>query len=353
MRSVLRLLTFLLGLPEPLLWMLTGGRKRAGGRSMDGPSQLFNTLFVRVARPIEERTPAQIRRMVAKAEMLRPAALEVSTIETFSISSSAASLRVRRYDPDRPSTSEADRAARPALVYFHGGGWVFGTLDQYDPLCAALAARLGFTVFSVDYRLAPEHRYPAAIDDACSGYLYIYEHAAELGVDPTRIAVGGDSAGGNLAAALCHRMQAKGLPMPAHQLLIYPATDLSTARPSQETFAEGFALTRAAMRHFKGLYVLNPASWRDVDASPLLAERFDAQPAATIVLAGFDPLVDEGLAYAERLREAGVPVYFDLVESTFHGFISFVGLLPVARVTLDHACTAMRSSMGAASGKAR
>ncbi len=240
-------------------------------------------------------------------------------------------VAVRAY---RPVLGEA----LPALVFFHGGGWTIGDLDTHDVVCRQLAAGARCAVFSVDYRLAPEHPIPAAVDDCFFATEYVRKNANSLKVDPKRIAVGGDSAGGNLAAVVALMARDEAGPPLCGQLLIYPATDQRCAFPSHERNAEGYLLTRDAIRFFRAGYLPNPAERTDWRASPLLAASHAGLPPAFVLTAGYDPLVDEGRAYAERLAAAGVEVAYKEYSDMVHGFILFGGVLDTANAALAECC---------------
>lgn len=247
------------------------------------------------------------------------------------------SITIRVYRP-RGLASPA-----PAIVYFHGGGFVIGSLASHDGVCRFLAAESRALVVSVDYRLAPEHPWPAAPDDAFAAYRWVREHAAELGVDAARISVAGDSAGGNLAAVVCRDAKLAGVPLPKAQALVYPATDLRRTMASHRTFAEGFLLTAREIQWFMDRYV--PRGGDDLDhprASPLSAEDLAGLPPALVVTAGFDPLRDEGRAYADRLEAAGVAVTYRCHRGLIHGFVSFAGAVPAARDALLDVATWLR-----------
>ena len=216
------------------------------------------------------------------------------------------------------------------LVFFHGGGWVIGDLETHDVLCRQLTAGSGVSVVSVDYRLAPEHKFPAAVDDAWAATRWVVAHAGELAVDASRLAVGGDSAGGNLAAVVALLARDKGAPAIAVQVLIYPVTDLVGKTRSYRDFAEGYLLTREAMRWFIAHYLTAEAEAADWRASPIRAQSLAGLPPALIVTAGFDPLRDEGEAYAERLRDAGVRVDSVCYGGMIHGFVPMGRLLDTA-----------------------
>lgn len=208
----------------------------------------------------------------------------------------------------------------PAYVYFHGGGWVIGDLETHDVLCRQITAAAGVSVIAVDYRLAPEHKFPAAVDDAWAATRWIAAHGAALGVDGGKLAVGGDSAGGNLAAVVALLARDAGGPAIALQVLIYPVTDLGAETQSYTDFAEGFSLTRDSMRWFSAQYLTGSRDGDDWRASPLRARSLAGLPPALIVTAGFDPLRDEGAAYAMRLRDAGVMVDYVCFGGMIHGF---------------------------------
>ncbi|HJL16327.1 MAG TPA: alpha/beta hydrolase [Sandaracinaceae bacterium LLY-WYZ-13_1] len=226
-------------------------------------------------------------------------------------------------------------APGPAVLYFHGGGWVVGSLASHDATCRFFARRTGLTVIAVDYRLAPEHAFPAAVEDAVAAFRWVRDHGAAFGVDGARIAVAGDSAGGNLAAVVCAQVRDADEPMPAFQLLIYPGTDLTRSMPSHRLFAEGFFLTERTMDWFVASYLTDPSQETDPRGSPLALEDKRGLPPAHVAVAGFDPLRDEGEAYAEALREAGVPTTLRCYESQIHGFVQMGGIVESAAHATD------------------
>ena len=219
----------------------------------------------------------------------------------------------------------------PAYVYFHGGGWVIGDLETHDVLCRQLTAASGASVISVDYRLAPEHKFPAAADDAWSATRWVVAHAGELGLDGRRLAVGGDSAGGNLAAVVALMARDAGGPAIALQVLIYPVTDVMAETRSYNDFAEGYMLTRDSMRWFTAHYLTSKDDARDWRVSPLRAPSLAGLPPALIVTAGFDPLRDEGEIYAGRLRDAGGTVDYVCYGGMIHGFVGMGKLIDTAQ----------------------
>jgi acetyl esterase len=230
----------------------------------------------------------------------------------------------------------------PALVYFHGGGWTIGDIDTHDVLCRELAIGARCVVVSVDYRLAPEYPFPAAVEDCFAATRYVADNAATLNIGS--IAVGGDSAGGNLAATVALMARDAGSPAIAFQLLIYPATDQRLATASHERNAQGYLLTRDAIDYFRRAYLPNEKDWTDWRASPLLARSHADLPPALVITAGYDPLLDEGRAYAERLKAAGVLVEYREYPDMVHGFILFGGVLDTAKSAVADCCAALRSA---------
>ena len=215
----------------------------------------------------------------------------------------------------------------PTLIYYHGGGFVIGNIATHDSTCRRLANKSRCQVISIDYRLAPEHPFPAPIDDGLAAFRHIRDNAASFGADPTRLAVGGDSAGGQMAAVVCQTCRDAGEAMPAFQMLIYPATDSSTQSGSRKSFAEGYFLSKALMDWFWKAYVPAGADLADLRLSPLLAKDLAGLPPAFVLTAGYDPLRDEGRAYADRLIDAGVKTTYVNYPGTIHGFFSLTRFL--------------------------
>lgn len=254
-------------------------------------------------------------------------------------------IAIRVYSP-----SESARAL-PMLVYFHGGGFVIGSLDSHDHVLRRLARHAGVVVVSIDYRLAPEHRFPVPVEDALAGARWCFEHAASLGADPTRVAIGGDSAGGNLTAVVClalrdaHRADPRA-PMPRLQLLVYPATDLRRQSASHRTLGEGYLLTGELIAWFMDRYLRSKADELDPHGSPLLAADHRDLPPAWVTIAGFDPLRDEGEQYVEKLRASGVRVEVAYEPSLIHGFFTMGGVIPRAAEVVDAAARALVAALG-------
>ncbi len=224
-------------------------------------------------------------------------------------------------------------APLPVLVYFHGGGWTIGDLDTHDIVCRTLANNARCAVIAVDYRMAPEHKFPAAVDDCVAATRWVAAHASTLGIDTARIAVGGDSAGGNLAAVVAITLRDAGGPPLAFQALAYPATDQRLDSASHARFGEGYLLTRNNILWFRDNY-LDPRDYDDWRASPIRAADLSRLPPAHIITAGYDPLLDEGRAYSDRLVAAGVPVLYECFEGMAHGFLTMGGVIAAANHAL-------------------
>jgi acetyl esterase len=230
----------------------------------------------------------------------------------------------------------------PGLVYFHGGGWVIGDLDTHDSLCRHLANAAQCVVLSADYRLAPEHKFPAAVEDCFAATSWVAEQAAALGIDPQRLAVGGDSAGGNLAAVVALWARDRGAPRLRFQALIYPAVDCGMIHPSHQRFAEGYLLTRPTIRWFYDQYLRGQADVEDWRASPLRARDVSGVAPALVLTAGNDVLCDEGEAYAHRLEQNGGPVQLRQFPDQIHGFMTMGKIVRAAQPALDEVAAALR-----------
>jgi acetyl esterase len=275
----------------------------------------------------------------AMAAQLEPQGLPIGKVEDMRIPGPAGEIPVRLYTP-----VAAGSGALPVLVYFHGGGWVIGDLETHDALCRTLANESGCKVVAVDYRLAPEHRFPAAADDAFAAVQWVEANASKIGVDPNRIAVAGDSAGGNLAAVVSQLARAQKGPRVAFQLLIYPVTDTNVDTGSYTSFATGHFLERDGMIWFFDHY-LGDADRNDPRIAPLKAASYAGLPRAYIVTAGFDPLRDEGRAYADALKSAGVAVEYINYDGMIHGFFNLQGALDVSRSAVKAAAQALKEAL--------
>ena len=250
-------------------------------------------------------------------------------------------IKYRRY---RPLGVEA--GSLPTLIYYHGGGFVIGNIETHDSTCRRLANKSRCQVISIDYRLSPEHPFPAPIDDGIAAFRHVRDNAAALGADPKRLAVGGDSAGGAIAAVVCQTMRDAKEAGPAFQMLIYPATDSSRETGARTAFAEGYFLTKALMDWFWDAYVPAGTDLTDLRLSPLLAKDFTGLPPAFVLTAGFDRLRDEGRAYADRLIDAGVKTTYVNYPGTIHGFFSLTRFLKQGLRANDEAAAVMGAFFG-------
>lgn len=295
--------------------------------------------------PVWELTPAEGRQAWdALASIFGPPETP-ATVEDRSVPGPAGDLFVRLYRPGAPPAGDGAQP-RPVLVWFHGGGFVIGSVPSYDNVCRALANGAGCLVASVDYRLAPEHKFPAAVDDTYAATAWIAEHAAEWGADPARVAVGGDSAGGLLSAVVTQLARDRSGPRLAFQLLVYPGTDWDLDFPSVRELASGYLLERESIAWFRSQYLRSDADEDDPRASPLRAERLDGLPPAFVVTAEYDPIKDYGTRYVDRLSEAGVAVEHRHYPGTIHAFLSLAGALDAGKAALDDCAAALRTAFG-------
>ena len=273
----------------------------------------------------------------AQAARPLPPRAPVARVEDGAVPTPDGDVAVRIYTPE-------GQAPFPVLVWYHGGGWVLGTLETTDHTCRELANTASCVVVSVDYRLAPEHKFPASVDDSERAYQWVLTNAASFGGDPDRVAVGGDSAGGNLATVVCLRARERGHRLPIFQLLVYPVTDFDFERPSYQANGDGYFLTGQAMRWFWEQYVREAADMTHPHASPMRAADLAGLPPALIITAEFDPLRDEGEAYAERLRQAGVPVTLSRYDGMIHGFFGMYWAVDKGRAAIREASSALAAA---------
>jgi len=312
--------------------------------SIDPQAQAVIDLAIKSGRPayhtLSPKEARQLFRETRPASTPTPAA--IGEVKNLTANGPGGPIPLRVY---RPAGVAADTKL-PVLVFFHGGGWVIGDLDTHDVQCRQITAEAGITVVAVDYRLAPEHKFPAAVDDAWAATRCVATHGSELGIDPQRLAVGGDSAGGNLAAvvALLARDSTEG-PAIAFQVLVYPVTDLGSESKSYGDFAEGYSLTRESMRWFKNHYLKSAAEGDGWRASPLRAKSLAGLPPALVVTAGFDPLRDEGAAYAARLTDAGVRVDYVCYGGMIHGFMPMGRLIDTGNRAVSHVAASLRQAL--------
>jgi acetyl esterase len=299
--------------------------------------QLLDQLEAVGGPTITEQTPEEARALMKALATLEGEPEPVSNVHEATAAGPGGDIPVRVYRPE-------GEAPLPLLLWYHGGGFVIGDLDTADRNARRLANRAGAVVVSVDYRLAPEHRFPAAVDDSWAALEWARAHAADLGADPERVAVGGDSAGGNLAAVVALLARDRGVEL-RYQLLVYPVTDQLMSFPSYAENAEGYLLTRDSMVWFISHYLGDGGDAKDVLASPLYADDLQGVAPALVITAEFDPLRDEGNAYAERLREAGVPVTLDQCGGMIHGFFGLGVMIDAANAVVDRAGAALRDAL--------
>jgi acetyl esterase len=286
-------------------------------------------------------TPEQARERIRASAAAAAAPRRPQPVaHDLSIPGPAGAIPARFYEPPGLGLEN-----RPLVVYFHGGGWTIGDLDTCDGVCRFLALNTPAAVLSIDYRLAPEHPFPAAVEDAHAAYRWAAVDNSRLGVDPGRIAVAGDSAGGNLAAAISLLARDGGDPLPAMQALIYPVTDTVGGQASRDEFAKGFLLAKADMDWFERHYLQPGTDHADPRVSVLRATDLSGLPPAYVTTAGFDPLRDEGEAYAERLREAGVKVTLRRHPGLIHGFANMTAVSEVANAAMLELSGALRTAL--------
>lgn len=330
----------LVRLPEPVKRRIAGPPVRIDGLTLDLDTQLLLRVQELTREPVVERLPIDRGRSVIVAQAtLMGGDQPIGEVRPCRV----AGMDGRLYVP-RGRLVHDGAAGDPLLVFFHGGGFVWGDLDSHDALCRFLAEHAGVRVLSVDYRLAPEHPFPASAQDAVAAYRWVVANAGWLGADVRRLAVGGDSAGGNLAATVALAAAREGLPL-AHQLLIYPATDLTRSFESHRLFARGLYLTREFMDVVRATYLADVTQESDPLASPLFAEVPEGVAPAYVATAGFDPLRDEGEAYAAKLADAGVEVTSRRFESLIHGFANWVSVGAANRAALDEIAAALRAGL--------
>jgi len=288
-------------------------------------------------QPINDLSVSEARQGAAAMAAMQGPPEPVAGVEDRKLPGPGGDLPVRIYVP-------FGRGPFPVLMYFHGGGWVIGDIETSDGLCRSLANASGCIVASVAYRLAPEHPFPAAANDAYHATQWAATNASSFGGDPSRIAVCGDSAGGNLAAVVAQIARDRGKPAIQFQLLIYPVTDAACDTPSYSENAEGYFLTKAAMQWFWNHYVQNNADRSNPYASPLRANNLAGLPAALVITAEFDPLRDEGELYAERMRAAGTPVRLARYDGMIHGFFAMSGVIDRGRMAIQQSAAALRTA---------
>ena len=340
-RLILALL--LVNAPEWLAALiLSGRRKRVSGRLIDAKAQAVGELLNLVREtggpPTLEESRAGLAALADKFDLPGPQMLRKSDI----LMPGANGPRpARLYD----AVTVGDDTPRPTLLYLHGGGWVQGGLDTHDGLCAKIAAWAGIRVISYDYRLAPEHKFPAGLDDCLACFQAMIETPSEWGVDTSRIVVGGDSAGANLAAAMLHDLQGQGTQMPIGQVLIYPAVDTGMDSASMRALKDAYVLPVERLNWYLDMYLPEDQDRLAPRVAPLFSDRLTDQPDAMIIVAGHDPLWDDGQSYAAALRQAGVAV--DLVEfpGQVHAFVSITKVIPQGDEALRQVASWLRKTI--------
>jgi len=288
--------------------------------------------------PVEAR-----RRYDAGTSVFATPSPPLAEVVSGSLPGPAGTVPYRLYRPNA-----GDGAPLPIVAFFHGGGWMFGGLDSHDHVCREFAHQAGALVVSVDYRLAPEHKFPAAFDDCVAATRWLRDNAPGLGADPARLAVAGDSAGGNLAAAVCLALRDAGEAQPIFQYLIYPAVDLACESDSHRRLAEGYLLTKDGIDHCVDSYLNTPGETEDPRASPLKADNLTGLAPALVQTAGFDPLCDEGTAFADRLSADGVAATHTRYDGMIHGFVRMGAVVDAATEAIAEGAGALRTAFQAA-----
>ena len=313
---------------------------------LDKGSQAVLALIKELGRPpLHTLSPAEAREASAKSRtVLQPEPEAVSEVEDIACPGPAGPVPLRRYRPAGVGAAEV----LPCLLYLHGGGWVIGDLDSHDQICRVLANAARCAVVAVHYRLAPEHRFPAAVEDCAAALQFVAGHAASLKIDASRIAVGGDSAGGNLAAVLAIMGRDGAAPNPCFQMLLYPTVDLLGRWPAHQRFTEGLILTATTMDWFIDHYAPTEAERADWRASPIRHPSLSGVCPAYVMTAAHDPLVDEGIAYAERLERENVPVAHIHMADQMHAFLGMGKFCPASDLALRQAALALAHAFRAA-----
>jgi acetyl esterase/lipase len=311
--------------------------------ALDPQAQEVINLVIKSGRPAYNTlSPKDARQLFRETRPgSTPTPPEIGAVRNLTADGPGGPIPLRVYRP----AGLAAGTPLPVLVFYHGGGWVIGDLDTHDVQCRQITAEAGITVVAVDYRLAPEHKFPAAVDDAWAATRWVVANAGELGADGQRLAVAGDSAGGNLAAVVALMARDAGGPTIALQVLIYPVTDVGSESKSYRDFAEGYMLTRDGMRWFTNHYLKSPSEAQDWRVSPLRAASLAGLPPALVITAGFDPLRDEGAAYAGRLSEAGVRVDYINYGGMIHGFMPMGRLIDTGNRAISHVAASLRQAL--------
>ncbi|HSE09232.1 MAG TPA: alpha/beta hydrolase [Nocardioidaceae bacterium] len=334
---------FLMGLPRPVMRVLAGSRVVVDGQVLDTETQWMLRLQKILREPAAETLPfPEARAAILRQSRLVGGQQPIGLVRDLMIPGSDEEVPARLYVP---RGQVASPGPSPLLFFVHGGGMMYGDLDSHDAVCRFLAERADVRVLSIDYRLAPEHRFPAAVDDCWASFQWVSEYAEQLGVDPERIAVGGDSAGGYLSAVTAIRAAEAGLPL-RYQLLIYPVTNMVDKSESRRLFGEGFFLTTGFMDLAEASYLRHDGDRHDPMVSVYFHEKFPPNLApAYVATAGFDPLRDEGEAYARLLAEHGIEVEVKRYPGFIHGFANIVGVGRSNRSAMQEIATCLRRAL--------
>ncbi|WBQ04608.1 alpha/beta hydrolase [Kribbella sp. CA-293567] len=330
-------------LPTAVRRRLAGAPIQIDGNVLDPELQLLMRIDGLLPNTTKQSVATARANLLTMSKLVAGHPRELLRVTELTVRGADGQLGARLYVPRSAPTSGGG-----LLVFFHGGGWVVGDLDSHDAYCRALADDAGIRVLAVDYRLAPEAEAPVAAEDAIAAFNWALEHAEDLGADPAYVGVGGDSAGGNLAAVVAQQCVLRGFAPPAHQILIYPALDLVGRRPSRDLFAEGFFLSDPDILWYRAHYTPDPAIRPSPLVSPLLAEDLTGLAPAIIVTAGFDPLRDEGNEYATRLTAAGVPVTHTCEPAMVHGFANILALPGETRAAQSRLTDSIRGALNPA-----
>ncbi len=325
-------------LPGPARRRIVGRPVEIDGKRLDPDMQLLLRLMALTGPPAESLAISRGRVKIETSSRAGGGRQPVGAVTDRTIDGPHGPLTLRFYTPRGIS------GPSPALVFLHGGGWIYGSTDSHDALCRVLSEQAQVRVVAVDYRLAPEHPFPSAPEECWAAWEWVTSHATALGIDVDRIAVGGDSAGGNLSAVVAQEAVRRGVRGPAFQLLIYPVTDFSRTYPSEETYRQGFFLTHEFMQLARDSYFVGDEDPTDPRLSPLHGDVEGVAP-AYLVTAGFDPLLDEGAAYADKLRSAGVPVEYVCEEGLIHGFANLCAVGTAAPKAIARMATALQRGL--------
>lgn len=308
--------------------------------TLDPQVQAFLDQLAALEGPHMSELPLEDARALYRglAQMADIKDVAIGKVENRTIPGPAGEIPIRIYAPVAPART------LPGVIFFHGGGFVIGDLETHDALCRFITQQSGAKVVAVDYRLAPEHPYPAAVEDALAASRWIEKNAADLGIDPNRLATAGDSAGGNLATVVAQQGLKSG-PKIAYQLLMYPVVQMAEETASRAAFGEGYLLDAASLTWFERCYVPQGTDVRDPRLSPLYAEDVSGLAPAYIITADYDVLRDEGRAYARKLEAAGVDVTYVNYDGMIHGFCHMAGIIDIGRKSMDAACAALKDAL--------